>query len=273
VKPSAATSITDTAATLTGSVDSNGHATTWYFEYGASTGYGLRTATQNQSSSSGARSVSFGIGGLSASTTYHYRLVATNGAGTSVSSDATLVTAGPAVRIALSGGIVVQRRVVMLTGTVSSGKPDETVSVFAQRFASGSFTSIATVLTDAGGGWRLAVRPTIGTTYKAMWKGSSSATVSVGVRPAVTLRRLPKLRFATHVAGARSFARRTVQLQRRLFDGRWRTISRARLNSGATAVFRPKLPQGRSTLRVAISVNQAGAGYLAGFSRFVFIRR
>jgi hypothetical protein len=57
-----------------------------------------------------------------------------------------------------------------------------------------------------------------------------------------------------------------VQLQRRLSDGRWRTISRNRLNIRSTAVFHPALPRGRSLLRVALSVNQAGSGYLAGFS-------
>jgi hypothetical protein len=145
--------------------------------------------------------------------------------------------------------------------------------LFAQRFGSGSFTAIATVLTDSGGTWRLVVRPAIGTTYKGIWNGQTSSTATVAVRPAVTLRALPRLRFSTHVAAARSFAGRTVQLQRHLLSGRWLTIARARLNSNSTAVFHPKLKRGRWTLRVAISVNQAGGGYLAGFSAWVTIRR
>jgi hypothetical protein len=106
-----------------------------------------------------------------------------------------------------------------------------------------------------------------------MWNGSTSSVVTVAVRPAVTLRALSRLRFATHVVGARSFAGRTVQLQRHLLSGRWLTIARARLNSNSSAVFKPKLKRGRSTLRVAISVNQAGGGYLAGFSDWVTVRR
>ena len=58
-----------------------------------------------------------------------------------------------------------------------------------------------------------------------------------------------------------------------LLDGRWLTIARTRLNSSSAAVFQPKLKRGRSTLRVAISVNQAGGGYLAGFSASISVRR
>ncbi len=95
----------------------------------------------------------------------------------------------------------------------------------------------------------------------------------IAVRPSVTLRTLPHLRFSTRVVAARSFAGLTVQLQRHRLNGSWLTIARARLNSNSTAVFRPKLKRGRSTLRVAISVNQAGGGYLGGFSAWVTVRR
>jgi hypothetical protein len=33
------------------------------------------------------------------------------------------------------------------------------------------------------------------------------------------------------------------------------------------------LPRGRSTIRIAFSVNQAGPGYLGGFSRQLHFRR
>jgi hypothetical protein len=57
------------------------------------------------------------------------------------------------------------------------------------------------------------------------------------------------------------------------------TIKRLRLNKRSAATFRPvtfraALPRGAtSTLRIAISVNQAGAGYLGGFSRTTLFRR
>ena len=160
-----------------------------------------------------------------------------------------------------------------LTGKVASGRANESVAVFAQRFANGSFTALATVLTDAGGTWSLVVRPMIGTTYKGVWNSVPSSTVTVAVRPAVTLRALPGKRFATHIIASRNFVGRIVQLQRRLADGRWRTIARAHLNGTSTAVFHPALEKGRWRLRAAISINQAGGGYLAGFSPGISIRR
>ncbi len=267
-----ASGVSSNGATLNGSVDPNGHSTQWYFQYGRTTNYGAVTPARS-ASSGGARSVSETIGGLTAGTTYHFRLVGTSSAGSSYSPDAVFTTTGPAVTVATSTGTVIARHVVTLSGRVASGAANERVALFAQRYGSGSFTAVATVLTDSGGTWRLVVRPAVGTTYKVIWNGSTSSTVTIAVRPAVTLRALPRLRFATTVAGAHSFAGRTVQLQRHLLDGRWLTIARARLDSHSAAVFRPKLKLGRSTLRVAISVNQAGGGYLAGFSTWVTIRR
>ena len=272
VHTGSATAVSSNGATLTGSLDPNGHATTWYFQYGPTTTYGVLTPTRS-ASSGGARSVSETIASLTPGKTYHFRLVATNSVGPSYGADTTFTTAGPAVTLAASTGTVVALRSVRLSGKVASGRADETVTVFAQRFANGSFTALATVLTDAGGTWSLTVRPMIATTYKGVWNGSTSSTVTVAVRPAVTLRALPRLRFATRVLAARSFAGRTVQLQRHLLDGRWLTIARTRLNSSSAAVFQPKLKRGRSTLRVAISVNQAGGGYLAGFSASISVRR
>ncbi len=42
-RPSAATSVTLTSATVPGTVDANGSPTTWYVEYGTTTSYGLKT--------------------------------------------------------------------------------------------------------------------------------------------------------------------------------------------------------------------------------------
>jgi hypothetical protein len=264
--------VSSNGATLTGSVAPNGHSTNWFFQYGPTTSYGLQTPTHG-AGSGGARSVSETIGSLASRQTYHFRLVATNSVGASYGGDATFMTAGPAVTLAASTGTIVARRGVMLSGTVASGRANETVVVFAQRFTNPSFTALATVLTSAGGTWKLAVKPMISTTYKGVWNGSTSLTVTVAVRPAVTLRTLPRSRFTTRVLAGRSFAGRTVQLQRRLLDGRWLTIARADLNRRSVAIFHPALRRGRWTLRVAISVNQAGGGYLAGFSPWISVRR
>jgi hypothetical protein len=257
--------VTDTAATLTGTVDPAGHSTSWYFEYGTTTGYGTKTASQSAGSKAGSQAVSVPIAGLAPGTPYHFRLVATSSAGTGYGADATFTTAGPAVTISTTSATVVYGRGVTLRGTVSSKQANANVAVFAARQPDGSFVSLATVLTGAGGTWSLTVKPVIGTTYKVL-AGSGSAVTTVSVHPAVSLGVLTRGGFSTHVSAARSFRGRVVQLQRRLPDGRWRTISRNRLNIRSNAVFHPALPRGRSLLRVALSVNQAGSGYLAGFS-------
>jgi hypothetical protein len=273
VRTGATTGTTPTGSTLTGSVDSRGHSTSWNFEYGATTSYGLRTSTRSQSSTSGARAVSETIAGLTQGTTYHFRLVAKNSSGTSFGADTVFTTTGPAVTLLASTTTVVHRGVVTLSGKVSSGRENESVTVYAQPVGLGAFAAVATVLTRAGGSWILIVRPAIGTSYKSVWNGNTTSTISVSVRPAVSIRSLPGLRFATHVTAERRFVGRTVQLQRRLLDGRWQTIARAHLNRRSSAVFRPALRRGRWTLRVAISVNQAGSGYLAGFSKAITVRK
>jgi hypothetical protein len=89
------------SATLNGSVDPHGLTTTVYFQYGTTTNYGLTTATQSKTGNT-YLNVTANISGLTASTTYHFRIVATNSAGTRYGSDRTFTTVsatGPPVVI------------------------------------------------------------------------------------------------------------------------------------------------------------------------------
>ena len=89
------------SATLNGSVDPHGLTTTVYFQYGTTTNYGLTTATQSKTGNT-YLNVTANISGLTASTTYHFRIVATNSAGTTYGSDRTFTTlsaTGPPVVI------------------------------------------------------------------------------------------------------------------------------------------------------------------------------
>ena len=51
------------------------------------------------------------------------------------------------------------------------------------------------------------------------------------------------------------------------------TVKRIRLGAHSGATFHVSLRARRSVLRLAMSVNQAGPGYLAGFSRAIVCRR
>jgi hypothetical protein len=92
-----AESITQTEATFTGTVDRNDGATTYYFEYGTSPAYGLRTPdTPVSATGSDPVTVKAAIQGLTRDTLYNYRLVATNAAGVSTGANRSFRTApGP----------------------------------------------------------------------------------------------------------------------------------------------------------------------------------
>jgi hypothetical protein len=106
-----ATFVASFSATLNGSLDPHGLTTTVHFQYGTTTSYGLTTASQSQSGNT-YRNVSANISGLMASHVYHFRIVASNSAGTRYGSDRTfttltatgppVVTTNPATNVAIS---------------------------------------------------------------------------------------------------------------------------------------------------------------------------
>ena len=85
-----------TTATLNGTVDPNAVATSYHFEYGTTTAYGLVTPTQQAGSGDSPVSVQATISGLTASTTYHFRLVADGTAGDDATFKTTAATPNPA---------------------------------------------------------------------------------------------------------------------------------------------------------------------------------
>src|SRR5580765_4984790 len=89
------TAVGATTATVTGTVNPGGVATTWYVEYGTSTSYGSQTASTNAGSGTSNTAVSVSLASLAQGTTYHYRVVATSTAGTSRGSDGLFTTLAP----------------------------------------------------------------------------------------------------------------------------------------------------------------------------------
>ena len=86
-----ATLIMSHSAQLNGAVDPHGLSTTWYFQYGRTTSYGSRTPNQTKTGNI-YQNVAANIFGLSAGTTYHFRIVGTNTAGTRYGVDRTFTT-------------------------------------------------------------------------------------------------------------------------------------------------------------------------------------
>jgi len=92
VATGSATSLTSSAATLNGTVNPCGDATTYYFEYGTTANYGM--STENSSAGSGTNdiAVSANLTDLTPATTYHFRVQASNSSGTSYGNDQTFIT-------------------------------------------------------------------------------------------------------------------------------------------------------------------------------------
>src|SRR4029077_16678446 len=67
------------------------------FEWGKTTAYGQFTPAQSVGAGSTALAVSAGLVGLTPNATYHYRLVATNSAGTTHGSDRMFRALGPPI--------------------------------------------------------------------------------------------------------------------------------------------------------------------------------
>lgn len=93
-----ASAVSQFAATLNGTLNPDGMPTTYYFEWGPTSGYGNQTSAppgDSAGSTAGATPVSADVEGLSSYTTYHYRLVAVNSLGTTYGEDESFTTSEP----------------------------------------------------------------------------------------------------------------------------------------------------------------------------------
>ncbi len=84
---------TSTTATLSATVNPHGSPTAFAFEYGLTTAFGLLSAVDSAGSANGNQAVTATLTGLSPGTTYRYRVVATNAAGTATGAVASFTTA------------------------------------------------------------------------------------------------------------------------------------------------------------------------------------
>jgi hypothetical protein len=76
VSTGAATHVLDTSALLNASINPNGNQTSYYFQWGTTTSYGLQTPTVVVGADATRLKVGQSISGLQTGVTYHYRVVA-----------------------------------------------------------------------------------------------------------------------------------------------------------------------------------------------------
>ena len=77
---------------MAASVNPNGAATAYWFQFGTNTSYGSFTSTNNLAAGSSPVTVPSQINGLLQGTVYHYQIVATNIVGANFGADTTFTT-------------------------------------------------------------------------------------------------------------------------------------------------------------------------------------
>lgn len=180
--------------------------------------------------------------------------------------------APPAVTIGAALPLLTYGQATHISGAVSSKNAGETVTLWAQPYGQISPVQIATVLTAASGVWDFVVKPTLLTTYEAHWKTLVSAKISLQMRPNVLFSASKSMGFVK-VKSNHSLQGRKVFVQRFTRFGQWVKMKRVILGQRSQRLFYLRLPRGTYTLRVFMSYNQAGAGYLDGYSRTVVFKR
>ena len=97
-----------TSATFQASLSPSGADTTYVFDYGLTTTYGQTTPTQDAGSGFSLVTVTAQVTGLLPNTSYHYRIVATNGAGSAASPDGTVITTSSSSQTTARNSVTVQ---------------------------------------------------------------------------------------------------------------------------------------------------------------------
>jgi hypothetical protein len=181
-----AKTVTQTSATLTGTVNPEGQATTYVFQYGTSTVYTNQTTAASAGSGTKTVSASAPLGPLTSNTTYHYRLAATSVNGTTYGHDVSFKTARPPAGVTLgaSSGTITFGQVTTLSGRVLPPVPSHsTVTLQSGPSAGGPWANAAATTASASGAYSFpGLAPSANSYYRTLSDGATSATVLVSVR-------------------------------------------------------------------------------------------
>jgi hypothetical protein len=220
----AASNITQTTATVAATVDPNGAPTSYHFEYGTSTSYGLSTAAQLATGDDPVQ-VQAALSGLTSDTTYHYRVVVSNVDGGATGADRTLRTlANPRPPGVSTGGA----RSVGPSSATLSGSVDPNTAATTYRFEYGTSTAYGSV-----------------TAARSAGAGDRSVSVTAGVGSLRPNTRYHFRRVATNAAGTTR--------------GRDRSFTSARQLSSVSIALDPSRVTWSRSLAVSGRVRGAGA--------------
>jgi hypothetical protein len=241
VSTGGASKITSTSAHIAGKVNPQGQSTTYTFQYGPTTKYGITTPAAPAGAGTKAVNAAADITGLTGDKTYHYRLVASSPAGVVSGKDRTFKTD----KVPLSLSLVATPNPVPFGGGVSltgvlagTGGGGRTIQLQQKAFP---FTvpdfanaPLNPVVTAANGAFSLALPGllqnvqlrVVTTTGQRLASPPVLVGVAPKVRTAVSTRH-PKrgryVRFAGTVTPA--FVPAQVAIQRKSSTGAWITVA------------------------------------------------
>jgi hypothetical protein len=295
--------LSQTGATLTGTIDPKGTATSYQFEFGTSTAYGSVSPASPADAGDGFGpvAVSAPLTGLTPSTTYHYRVVAVRGPTRIPGADQSFTTtATPLPPDATTGDATgVGQTFATLTGSVATnGQPTTFHFEYGTSTAYGAqtldtFTSGGAVSAPAGGlspgvtyHYRLVATNAVGTTAGADRTFTTTAApespvpppepppaapIAITPAPAPTPAPTPPADTKVTLASARTIAvdsRRRLRTKLTFGSGLSRARGRLEALSGRTSLGRVTVtPRPGKTVTVTLTLTRDGARKLGRTGR------
>jgi hypothetical protein len=155
---------------------------------------------------------------------------------------------------------------VTLTGTVSTHKAGELITILSREDEDIVSHSAAQATMDASGSWSVKVTPMIETTYIAQTSTTKSSPITIQVHPRLGLG-VSGNNFSAKITARDTFAGAVALFQVRTAAGGWRTRQLVVTNLRSVARFHVNLRRGKTYfVRIYLPQRQAGAGYLDGTS-------
>lgn len=189
-----ATQLTSSSAVLNATVNADGNATTYVFEYGPTASYGSQTATTSVGSGASGTPVQVPVSGLASGATYHFRVVATSSAGTTDGLDATFTTTKTPPTATTGTATLIMSGSAILNATVN---PNGTATTYAFQYgATTSYGSQTATVTAGSGTSNIAVHATLSglvsnTTYHFRIVAMSANGTTVGSDASITTSKAP----------------------------------------------------------------------------------
>lgn len=230
-----ASNVKDQSATLSGSVNPRGSATTYFFQYGPTVAYGSSTAPASAGSGSSAKRFSTAVDSLAPHTKYHFRIVARNAGGTTLGGDRTFTTAKQPLGFDVTA---TPNPVVFGTTTTVAGKLNGTGGgnrqvVLQQRpFPyTGAFTQVGNPqVTAADGSFSFPGVPVPSNTQFRVQTNGANAIVTAGAAVKVSTltstthpHKGSSVRFSGHIYPARDGAQ--IGIQKLNSKKQWVTVA------------------------------------------------